>query len=153
MREGSTLPAERGELMSLVDADGPCDYCRNIDQVCSVDIARRSQKPFYFVSEEEYRLLCKLCKRSYPGEDLNLPNLRRLVSAGLSTSAARQQDAVAANNVNTAINETHSPVEKRVAKISEDLISNRDDIPLLEIVSLASDLGCMLLDIRGVYRE
>lgn len=132
-----------------VDADGPCDYCRNIDEVCSIDIAKRRQKPFYFVSEEEYRLLRDLCSQFYPDEDLTLPTLRRLASE--RKNGPRQELRATVTNAEPSIEgsegvETPDKSPPGVSTVQEDLL-------LPEITSLHHDLGCLLPDAHGEYRE
>lgn len=107
-------------------------------------MAKRRQKPFYFVSEEEYRLLQKLCKKSFPGEDLSLENLRNLTS----------------QPNNEAPPTAHPGPEERVAVTDEagPLAAASDeplevsDVPLPEIVGLHKDLGCLMEDAQGEYR-
>lgn len=128
----------------FLEADGPCDYCRNIDEECSFDIAKRRQKPYYFVSEEEYRLLYQICKQWLPGEDLSIPNLRRLAS-----------QSPQATPLNTASMPTAPDATTESPERTRDLgatSAEREDVPLPEIVNLHEDIGCLLTDAQGENR-
>lgn len=118
-------------------------------------MAKRRQKPFYFVSEEEYRLLRELCTRCYPDEDLDLPSLRRL--AAKTSNASRRGDVLRQDvSLSDAVGEatgTHQSTEtpaKDPSTVSE--YEEGEDIPLPEITNLHNDLGCLLLDAYGEYR-
>ncbi|KAL2206876.1 hypothetical protein CC79DRAFT_1358677 [Sarocladium strictum] len=104
------------------DVDGPCDYCRSTEQVCSIDVTKRRQKPFYFVSEEEYRLLRELCARCYPDEDLDVPNLRRLAS-----EAASYMGAESGVSFNSAVRSWMFRISARMMTINEE--NDKDKIP------------------------
>lgn len=109
-------------------------------------MAKRRQKPFYFVSEEEYRLLQKLCKKSFPNEDLSLENLRILASQsnnGSSTTVFSGPGGKVAE-----VDEAAAPLP-----IAAEAPSESSDVPLPEIVGLHKDLGCLMEDAQGEYRK
>ncbi|OJI96475.1 hypothetical protein ASPVEDRAFT_145967 [Aspergillus versicolor CBS 583.65] len=56
---------------------GPCRYCAGISVPCTISI-RRKQRPFYLVSEEEYRYGIEILQRLFPNVDLNIDTLRGL---------------------------------------------------------------------------
>ncbi|KAF5559218.1 hypothetical protein FMEXI_91 [Fusarium mexicanum] len=143
------------------DADGPCDYCRSIDEVCSVDMEKRRQKPFYFVSEEEYRLLRELCSNCFPDEELTIPNLRRLIDENKKPAFKAQTD-IATPTMSLIEVSAEAPLidcEDETLDQGEGLLQDveetqaeEEEILLPEIVNLHHDLGCLLADAHGEYR-
>ncbi|KAH7213155.1 hypothetical protein DER44DRAFT_692412, partial [Fusarium oxysporum] len=143
------------------DADGPCDYCRSIDEVCSVDMEKRRQKPFYFVSEEEYRLLRELCSNCFPDEELTIPNLRRLIDENkkpafktqtyVSTPTMSLIEVSAEASILDCGDEAIDQGEVLLHDV-EEAQTEEEEILLPEIVNLHHDLGCLLADAHGEYR-
>ncbi|CAI4218951.1 unnamed protein product [Parascedosporium putredinis] len=131
------------------DAGAPCDYCRSINQECSFGDSRRHQRPFCFVSEEEYQLLKKLCTKSFPGQDLSVASLRRLV--------ARPDDTASPDSVFPHTPATLPRSEYAVAATGSEsagsLRDGRRDAHLQEIADLHHDLGCLVLDAQGEHRK
>ncbi|KJR80269.1 aldehyde dehydrogenase [Sporothrix schenckii 1099-18] len=60
---------------------GPCQFCASISAVCHLDPSRRRQRPYYHVSEEEFRYMTKALEHFLPNVDLNLQSLREVVQA------------------------------------------------------------------------
>ncbi|KAF5700197.1 hypothetical protein FGLOB1_10920 [Fusarium globosum] len=141
------------------DADGPCDYCRSIDEVCSVDMEKRRQKPFYFVSEEEYRLLRELCSNCFPDEELTIPNLRRLIDENKKPAFKTQTD-IATPTMSLIEVSAEAPlidcgdetIDQGEVLLHDVEESQEEEILLPEIVNLHHDLGCLLADAHGEYR-
>lgn len=160
-------PTKDKELTVRLDANDPCDYCRSINEVCSVDISKRRQKPFYFVSEEEYRLLRELCRCCFPEEELTIPNLRRLVSEQKKAVSLRddslrdasqtdvsQRDASQSDDsmsISTGTDAATAGSDN--PKTPTDIPAEQDNTPLPEIVNLHQDLGCLMADANGEYRR
>ncbi|KAG9500702.1 hypothetical protein J7337_006381 [Fusarium musae] len=143
------------------DADGPCDYCRSIDEVCSVDMEKRRQKPFYFVSEEEYRLLRELCSRCFPDEELTIPNLRRLiddnqkpVTKAQTNIATPTMSLIEVSADAPLIDCGDEPIDQGQVLLDavDETQVDEEEILLPEIVNLHQDLGCLLADTHGEYR-
>ena len=63
-------------MISLVP--GPCRYCLRIGVVCGV-AARRKQRPFCHVTEEEYRCSMQILQHCFPRQELNVQTLRSIV--------------------------------------------------------------------------
>ncbi|KAF5552816.1 Zn(II)2Cys6 transcription factor (Eurofung) [Fusarium napiforme] len=143
------------------DADGPCDYCRSIDEVCSVDMEKRRQKPFYFVSEEEYRLLRELCSKCFPDEELTIPNLRRLIDDNQKPVLKTQTDIATPTMSLIEVSADaplvdcgDEPIDQGEVLLHdvEETHVEEEEIFLPEIVNLHQDLGCLLADTHGEYR-
>ncbi|RSL82331.1 hypothetical protein CEP51_005252 [Fusarium floridanum] len=119
----------------------PCDYCRSINEECSFEAGKQRKKPFYFVSEEEYRLLYQLCQQTFPNQPLSIPNLRQLTSQS-ATINLQSEDSP------NVIKDTPSsnPEPSTVAS------PHGTDVPLPEIINLHNDLGCLMADTQGNYR-
>ncbi|VTT81633.1 unnamed protein product [Fusarium fujikuroi] len=148
-----------GRLTQSQDADGPCDYCRSIDEVCSVDMEKRRQKPFYFVSEEEYRLLRELCSNCFPDEELTISNLRRLIDENKKPAFKTQTDIttptmslIEVSAEAPLIECGDEPIDQGGALLHDVEESQEEEILLPEIVNLHHDLGCLLADAHGEYR-
>lgn len=132
---------------------GPCDYCRSSGTECRIDIEKRKQKPFYFVSEEEYRHLVKLLKHYLPNHSLDLPTLRSLaanIDGGYS--AQETQNAVSVDDAMTfsplPFHEApQSPEEEMAGRLRLEQVSHHD----LHVIY--DKLGHLLADARGQYRE
>ncbi|KAG5777685.1 hypothetical protein H9Q73_008642 [Fusarium xylarioides] len=157
---GYKMPSAR-VLMKSEDADGPCDYCRSIDEVCSVDMEKRRQKPFYFVSEEEYRLLRELCSKCFPEEELTIPNLRRLIDDNQKPAFKTQTDIatptmslIEVSAEAPLIDCGDEPIDQGEILLHdlEEAQAEEEEILLPEIVNLHHDLGCLLADAHGEYR-
>lgn len=151
---------DEGRLTQSQDADGPCDYCRSIDEVCSVDMEKRRQKPFYFVSEEEYRLLRELCSNCFPDEELTIPNLRRLIDENKKLAFKTQTDIatptmslIEVSAEAPLIECGDEPIDQGGALLHDVEESQEEEILLPEIVNLHHDLGCLLADAHGEYRK
>jgi hypothetical protein len=158
---GRLHPSSERRLTLSGDADGPCDYCRSIDEVCSVDMEKRRQKPFYFVSEEEYRLLRDLCSNCFPDEELTIPNLRRLIDENkkpalqqtdISTPTMSLVEVSAVNPITDRGDEPLDQGEILLQDVGNDQVEE-EEILLPEIVNLHHDLGCLLADAHGEYRK
>lgn len=143
-----TMIKPRG-LIFLLAADGPCDYCRSISKPCQFDLGKRRQKPYYYVSEEEYRLLLEVCKHFLPDQDLSLPHLRSTVSRFTTTPArCDSQTPLQSLSANTETPRDNLPTDEDAGKVPED----RGGVALQELVDLHEDLGCMLADAHGELR-
>ncbi|RSL68878.1 hypothetical protein CEP53_002441 [Fusarium sp. AF-6] len=119
----------------------PCDYCRSINEDCSFEAGKQRKKPFYFVSEEEYRLLYQLCQQTFPNQSLSISNLRQLTSQSVTINP---QDEDSPNSIkNTPLS---NPEPSMVAS------PHATDVPLPEIINLHNDLGCLMADAHGNYR-
>lgn len=145
------------KLIFSRDPDGPCDYCHSIEEICSVDLNKRNQRPFYYVSEEEYCLLCELCSYCFPGEELTTSNLRRLVSEQKKALSSNQADISTPNItiVERIPTHTSNPIDQNTI-LPRNRTKNQTEqqsILLPEIVNLRHDLGCLVVDAHGEYRK
>jgi hypothetical protein len=128
---------------------GPCDYCRSIGATCQIDVGKRKQRPYYFVSEEQYKHMAKLINHHY-GPDIDLTTLRNLVAAlDPSIDASPNQMPTPSMGISPTKSESlqsdsnTSSVEKQ---------EPQDSVALDDIDSLHEQLGCMLQDSSGEYR-
>ncbi|GLA18162.1 hypothetical protein AnigIFM62618_005317 [Aspergillus niger] len=73
----------------VVLVPGPCNYCASISVPCTISIPRK-QRPFYLVSEEEYRYGIEILQKLFPNIELNIDSLRGLAQNmdALQTAAA-----------------------------------------------------------------
>ncbi|OAA57106.1 aldehyde dehydrogenase [Niveomyces insectorum RCEF 264] len=60
---------------------GPCQFCASIGAACHLDPSRRRQRPYYHVSEEEFRYMTKALEHFLPNVELNLHSLREIVQS------------------------------------------------------------------------
>ncbi|KAF4333078.1 hypothetical protein FBEOM_13115 [Fusarium beomiforme] len=121
---------------------------------------KRRQKPFYFVSEEEYRLLRELCSNCFPDEELTIPNLRRLIEENKRLVLQSQTD-VSTPTLSLVEVAIPDPIPDHTGDsldqgniILQEVQDEQaeDEILLPEIVNLHHDLGCLLADAHGEYR-
>ena len=108
-------------------------------------MGKRRQKPYYFVAEEEYRLLQQICGHYLPAEELTLLNLRSLVSSLPKTPQASDCSPTVAIDPRTTQQEDETA--------TEDAVVPRNDVLLPEIVDLHETLGCMFVDPLGEYSK
>ncbi|GME23721.1 hypothetical protein GTA08_BOTSDO13695 [Neofusicoccum parvum] len=72
--DGPPLTLRRGAM------PGPCQYCASINAPCKTDLNRRKKRPYYHVSEEEYRCMTDILRHYLPDLQFNLPSLKALSS-------------------------------------------------------------------------
>lgn len=121
---------------------------------------KRRQKPFYFVSEEEYRLLRELCSNCFPEEELTIPNLRRLIDENKKPPFKTQTD-IATPTMSLIEVSAEAPlidcgdesIDQSQVLLHDVEESREEEILLPEIVNLHHDLGCLLADAHGEYRK
>ena len=133
--------------MTILDP-GPCDYCRGIGAACQIDKGKRKQRPYYYVSEEEYVLLKQIVQRHIPGDEINLTTLRQLASqrdpnVTLSPSVHPHSESA---------DEQHSLPGSHAAPHPQESLPGSDERVVAEDVKdLHGDLGCMMIDSTGEY--
>ncbi|OJD31430.1 aldehyde dehydrogenase [Diplodia corticola] len=71
---------------------GPCHYCASINAPCKTDLNRRKKRPYYHVSEEEYRCMTTILRHYLPEVEFNLPSLKALCQRLEGLSAAGDDD-------------------------------------------------------------
>ncbi|ETN46375.1 uncharacterized protein HMPREF1541_00559 [Cyphellophora europaea CBS 101466] len=128
---------------------GPCDYCRSIGASCQIDVGKRKQRPYYFVSEEQYKHMAKLIAHHY-GPDIDLTTLRTL-AAGIDNSSDGSPNQMPTPSIgmsSTKSESIHSGAPDDVVEKQEP----QEGVALDDIDSLHEQLGCMLKDSTGEYR-
>ena len=130
---------------------GPCDYCRNIGVVCQIDAGKRKQRPYYFVSEEEFQHMRKILQHCYPNRELDLPDLRHMVDQ-LSNNSTDDKGIRESfpNHVSPTKSEHRQSLEVSAALPTDT--QNPDGVVLEEIGQLHKELGCLLRDSNGTLR-
>ncbi|KAH8894408.1 hypothetical protein GQ53DRAFT_82957 [Thozetella sp. PMI_491] len=77
-RTTSSCDACKARKTKCIDpVPGPCRYCAGISAACTIT-PKPKRRPFYSVSEEEYRYGIEILQRLFPNETLNLRTLRNL---------------------------------------------------------------------------
>ena len=125
-----------------------CDYCKSMKVRCLLDTGKRKQRPFYKVSEEEYRLMSRILRHQYPERYLDVNALRTIV-AGIETPLGSQH-GVPPLSPETAATSTSDDNTYRVEEAGTDPESGI--LHLEEIQALDEDLGHLLLDSAGTFR-
>jgi hypothetical protein len=128
---------------------GPCDYCRSIGATCQIDVGKRKQRPYYFVSEEQYQLMAKLVIHHY-GPSIDLPTLRGLV-AQVDHSEDGTPNTLSTPSISISPSKS-GPVPSQQNASTAERQESETGVPLEEIDSLHEQLGCMLRDSSGEYR-
>ena len=127
---------------------GPCDYCRSIGATCQIDVGKRKQRPYYFVSEEQYGHMAKLIKHHY-GPDIDLETLRSL-TADIDDGTETSPTDPSATSPNPSPKKAESSAPP--ATPSPEKTDSQEGVPLEDIDSLHQQLGCMMQDSTGEYR-
>lgn len=91
----------------------------------------------------------EVCSNVFPGQELTVPNLRRLASEQRKTASLIGASTSESTGTDAAV------------EVSEDAGSasdvpthqNNSDVPLPEIVNLYQEMGCLLADAQGKYRN
>ncbi|KAH7002491.1 hypothetical protein EDB80DRAFT_580087 [Ilyonectria destructans] len=126
---------------------GPCQFCASIDAPCHLDPSRRRQRPYYRVSEEEFRCMTQIIEHLMPNTELNLQTLKAYVS-DLGNHVTENPPTPSTSDVvvspSCAIPSPSSPVEEPSA--------NEGAIIAEEINRVYSDVGRLRVDSRGVQR-
>lgn len=141
---------------------GPCHYCASISAPCTISI-KRKQRPYYMVSEEEYRCAMQILQRFLPDKELNLEVLRdtalrmegQAMNNSPSTSAEteRRQESEAIRDA-LAVDHQGSPLP--------DLICSRDPSSSGEnpqepsgtsTKDLTERIGNLMIDSTGTISE
>ncbi|EFX02549.1 aldehyde dehydrogenase [Grosmannia clavigera kw1407] len=130
---------------------GPCKFCASIDAICHLDPSRRRQRPYYHVSEEEFRYMTKALEHFLPHVELSLQSLREVVQ---SLDAANP-----ANRPSVAVSEASSD---SVVVLSDDhrtplfdpcpVKAEESAVSIKEIDEMHGKLGWLRIDSKGTYR-
>lgn len=114
---------------------GPCEYCAGIGAPCVVNIPRK-QRPFYHVTEEEYRLSMLILQHHYPDRELNLDALRTIV-----------------DDLKRAGGEVSGTTLAGVCETSEIELSSNSDVESERLAVLHKEIACVQRDYWGRYRQ
>lgn len=122
---------------------GPCQYCLSLGVSCRVDPSRRRQRPYYHVSEEEFRLQRRALEHFLPNTEISLSSLRDLMSSLENRSPARILEPADEPSRTKALQQasTDSPGSTE----AEETIDEIDD--------LHGELGWLTVDSKGTYRH
>jgi len=129
----------RGASAKSLTVPGPCRYCAHIGAECGV-AARPKQRPYYHVSEEEYRCSMQILRHFLQKEDLNLETLRT-IAKDLKIDTTNHQQTQRRDSKAT----DDSPE-------SEEAVQNDSEPDTEEIGDLHEQLGCLMQDSLGEYR-
>ncbi|KAJ5395121.1 uncharacterized protein N7487_009424 [Penicillium crustosum] len=146
---------------------GPCDHCRNRGAECHVDITKRRKRPYYFVSEEEFRDMQAILKSYLPDDDLTPETLRSLAQQcrhqkpptpqpnppPIATQPVAPSTPVSVSAfVAPSPPETTRKTPDGNSRENSDFEPNPDDAVLQDAVCFHQKLGCLLADSLGEYR-
>ena len=104
--------------------------------------ARPKQRPYYHVSEEEYRCSMQILRHFVQKEELNLETLRSIAKDLQIDTTNTQQQTQRRDSKTT----DDSPG-------SEDAVQNDSEADTEEIADLHEQLGCLMQDSLGEYRS
>ncbi|KAL0256779.1 hypothetical protein SLS55_009176 [Diplodia seriata] len=155
---------------------GPCHYCASINAPCKTDLNRRKKRPYYHVSEEEYRCMTTILRHYLPDLEFSLPALKALCQRleGLEDESSRQTPVPTPTLTPTATTTHDEDVfgsEDRghggTPRHAGDDIGRRPSVcgdgdgdgeeeespSMQEIQALQERLGCLMIDSRGNYSK
>ncbi|EOD44942.1 putative aldehyde dehydrogenase protein [Neofusicoccum parvum UCRNP2] len=137
--DGPPLTLRRGAM------PGPCQYCASINAPCKTDLNRRKKRPYYHVSEEEYRCMTDILRHYLPDLQFNLPSLKALCARleGLEGAAAHELPDGCETPATPADDDDDD----------EAPAAGRESPTIQEIQALQEQLGCLMIDSRGNYRR
>ncbi|KAH7143451.1 hypothetical protein EDB81DRAFT_934664 [Dactylonectria macrodidyma] len=147
----STL-LETNERRTKRRAAMSCDRCKTrktkVNAPCHLDPSRRRQRPYYRVSEEEFRYMTQIIEHFMPDTELNLQTLKSYV-AGLDNNVVESPPTPTASDVQAV-----SPVcQGATPEIPAEQPSANDSAIIDEEISgVYSDVGRLRVDSRGVQR-
>ncbi|TVY82146.1 putative transcriptional regulatory protein [Lachnellula suecica] len=128
----------KGRKTKCVDpVPGPCNYCARIGVSCGIP-SRRKQRPFYHVTEEEYRSGMQILQHLLPSKDLSPETLRDI--------AKKLQDG---ENIETI---SMSNLQEGADVLNIDNVRAVADPEVEEVEDLHGQLGCLMEDSLGEYR-
>ncbi|EPE02440.1 aldehyde dehydrogenase [Ophiostoma piceae UAMH 11346] len=144
---------------------GPCQFCASIGAACHLDPSRRRQRPYYHVSEEEFRYMTKALEHFLPNIELNLQNLRDVVQSfeqsGTSStsipdlpppySAPSDSSSSSSESIVVVSERGVTPVSSSSSTVSDHTPKN--DVTIEEIDELHGELGWLRVDSKGNYRH
>jgi len=117
---------------------GPCNYCARIGVPCGIP-NRRKQRPFYHVTEEEYRCGMQILQHLLPSKDLSSETLRDI---------ARKLEGGG-----TIEEATIPPEHKEFGGLDQNDGLATADADVEEVEDLHDQLGCLMEDSLGEYRN
>lgn len=140
---------------------GPCKYCASISSLCTVTI-KRKQRPFYLVSEEEYRYGIEILQKFFPDKELNLETLQDLAqtlgrgedNATRITSPAirtNSQDHVNEDIIEVAASTHEASNPNNLASttmVNDDYAHAHGNDPLTQL--LTRQKGSLIIDSLGI---
>jgi hypothetical protein len=103
--------------------------------------ARPKQRPYYHVSEEEYRCSMQILQHFLQKDDLNLETLRSIAKDLKIDTANTQQQT-----------QRHGSKTTDESPGSEEAVQNDSEPDTEEIGDLHEQLGCLMQDSLGEYR-
>ncbi|KAL8380735.1 hypothetical protein RB595_005152 [Gaeumannomyces hyphopodioides] len=121
---------------------GPCQYCQSLGVSCRVDPSRRRQRPYYHVSEEEFRLQRRALEHFLPNTEISLSSLRDLMSSLANRSPGINE---AADDPGRARSLQHATTDSPGSTELEETIEEIDD--------LHDEMGWLTVDSKGTYRH
>jgi len=127
---------------------GPCQFCASIGATCHLDPSRRRQRPYYHVSEEEFRYMTKALEHFLPNIDLNLHSLKEVVRSINSGPAGGDGQSMALSETSDSIN-----VKGEGSRAGESSSAATTAVTIEEIDELHGELGWLRVDSRGTYRK
>lgn len=142
---------------------GPCDYCRTTGTECHIDLGKRRQRPYYFVSEEEFRNMQDILSYYLPEANLSPENLRSLAAECKSKTSHSISHNLPASPLSLSPifqpalssgleNELEAPPAENVSNIAEWEKDSENRV-LQEVFVLHQQSGCLVEDSQGQYRK
>ncbi|KAL1649611.1 hypothetical protein SLS58_001668 [Diplodia intermedia] len=160
---------------------GPCHYCASINAPCKTDLNRRKKRPYYHVSEEEYRCMTTILRHYLPDLEFSLPALKALCQRleGLedesgrptpvptptpTATTAHDEDVFGSEDRGAARNGGdgggRQGLEDDGGRCGDGVDGEGDggeeeesDPSMREIQALQERLGCLMIDSRGNYSK
>ncbi|CAI4214042.1 unnamed protein product [Parascedosporium putredinis] len=127
---------------------GPCHFCASIGAPCHLDAARRRQRPYYRVSEEEFRYMMRILEHFVPNTDFNLHTLKALAES-LTNNGSENSQASPQSDAVVPVNGSSPGMAVQRADVH---MGDAMDATVDEIEELHKGMGWLRVDSNGVYR-
>ncbi|KAB5513410.1 hypothetical protein GE09DRAFT_980820 [Coniochaeta sp. 2T2.1] len=124
---------------------GPCQFCADIGAACHLDPSRRKQRPYYRVSEEEFRYMTRILEHFLPNTDLNLQTLKELATS--LGSGQPEQCPTSVTNAAAALSPASSGL------VPSHKSGTEQDMVAVEIDKLHQRSAWLWVDSKGIYRH
>ncbi|ELQ44879.1 hypothetical protein OOU_Y34scaffold00037g21 [Pyricularia oryzae Y34] len=147
-----------GDHVAKRRAPMSCDRCKSRKTKHRGSLSSRSlqKRPYYHVSEEEFRLMSRALGLLLPGTPINLESLRELVHSlerRLPTPTGNILEQLRKSRANTGASNLGNAIRSGVDQGADKVLNPGSAITIDEIDHLQKELGWLTIDSKGTPRH